>query len=85
MSKDKHEHEFKEIQLIRITQVQTNYKGTSGDKALLVRACKCSKYKAIEYGGFTDMVKFGKKLKGVTTQEEGEDEGNTSTEESGTE
>lgn len=63
MSKEPHTHEFKEIKLLRIFQVQKKYKGTTGDKAFLVRVCACGVDKAFEYGNYPNMVKLGKKLK----------------------
>ena len=48
--KEPHVHDYKEAELVKLVNVQKNYKGTSGDKAFLMRVCKCGDKEAFEYG-----------------------------------
>lgn len=47
---DKHEHQFSTWELEPITNVHQDYIGTAGDKAFLVRKCKCNAKISVQYG-----------------------------------
>jgi hypothetical protein len=61
--KQAHTHKPTGVHLMRITNVQKDYQGTSGDRAILFRKCTCSKQLAFEYGSFKDMKALAAELK----------------------
>jgi hypothetical protein len=62
---DAHTHDYSKIELERIVQVQDNYAGSAGDKALLLRTCDCGKRVAFEYGEYKAMKELHAELSAV--------------------
>ncbi len=51
-----HQHIFKHPELVIIKLIDNiNYRGTAGDKAFLMRSCKCGTKQAFEFGPTTKM------------------------------
>lgn len=56
MKKPPHKHSYTDLKMFRLLEVQKDYNGTTGDKAILTRACSCGTEKAFEMGKYKDMV-----------------------------
>ena len=56
LNDQRHVHEYERMKLVRITRIENeHYQGVAGDKALLVRVCKCKAEQAFDYGSYKKM------------------------------
>lgn len=65
---DTHTHDFNQVQLKRIMEVQQKYSGHAGDKAFLLRKCDCGQTQAFDYGAYPQMLANAKELKRVKAE-----------------
>lgn len=66
--KTAHEHDFK-LKIQRIRADNKWYRGTTGDKALILQACSCTKQIAVDMGSTAEMLAKYKELKNAQKPE----------------